>query len=696
MKLRALGRALDIADEDYAEFRALVRGMVEAGELALGPGRTLTLPQRGKQVVGVFRGNRRGFGFVAVEGRADMFVPRDGVNGALDGDTVAVRVVRARGAEPHAEVVRVVARSTRVWVGVLQQAGGGWIVQPRGRSVAPPVHVENPQAAGAGPGDLVIVAPHAHTLNDRRVRGVIQERLGPASEPRARIMAIVRQEGLPEQFSAEVLTEAESVAGQFDERAWQGRECLQPLNTITIDPADARDFDDAISVEELHNGVTRLGVHIADVAYFVAPQSALDAAARERGVSVYFPGMVLPMLPPALSSGVCSLQPGKARLTKSVFIDYDVSGRVLATRFANSVIRSRARLTYEEASAALENGPHACDAPTVELLRRAERLARRIRRRRLKQGMIVLSLPEVDLRLDANGRVIDAQPADASFSHTLIEMFMVETNEAVCAALTRADLEHIRRIHPKPEPETPKPLLRLLSTLGLPAQKSLTRAAIRATLDAVAGKAAERVVSYSLLRSLPQAHYGVERDGHFALASEQYAHFTSPIRRYPDLVAHRQLDLLMRAGKDVETDLAGLARHCSVAERRSLDAERQARQALLAQFMSTKISQAFDGLVTGVAPYGVFVQIWPHLAEGLVRVSELGAAHWRFDEAYGQLIEPAGRAISVGDPLRVILVAVDETTDELNFVPASASVGRVARKAKLPHRNRAKSLRKKK
>lgn len=700
MKLRALGRALDIADEDYADFRALVRDMLEAGELALGPGRSLVLPQRGSQVVGVFRGNRRGFGFVESQGRPDLFVPRDHVNGALDGDTVAVRVVRRRGAEPYAEVTRVVARATTAWVGELERIGGVWLVRPRGKSASPPAHIDDPTACGAQLGDLVVVAPLAHTLGERRIRGVIRERLGPASDPKARVLAVVRVHGLPDHFPAEVIKEAEDSAQLFDDRAFRGREDLRDLQTITIDPPDARDFDDAISVEELGDGVTRLGVHIADVAHFVSPDGALDNVARQRGVSVYFPGLVLPMLPQALSNGVCSLQPGVPRLTKSVFIDYDSTARVVATRFANSVIRSRARLTYEQASAALEGKAGGLDEGTRDLLERASRLAKRIRRRRLKNGMIVLSLPEIELRFGADGRVVDAQPADTSFSHTLIEMFMVEANEAVCRALTAADLPHLRRVHPAPEPEAPKPLTRLVSTLGLPSLGKLSRATIRSTLEAAAGMHSERIVSYALLRSLPQAHYSPEREGHFALASEHYAHFTSPIRRYPDLIAHRALDVLIQggAGRNEEDtdDLNEFGRRLSIAERRALDAEREARQSLLLQFMKSKLGQTFPALVVSVAPFGVFVQIWPHLAEGLIRVSDMGPTRWRFDENEGTLIDPSGAIVSAGDEFKVKLVSVDDVFEEMNFAPANDRIGRRQASAPTKQTLKRKSLRKKK
>ncbi|MEW6251325.1 MAG: RNB domain-containing ribonuclease, partial [Planctomycetota bacterium] len=551
LKLRALARELDIADRDYTSFRATVRQALQNGVLVLGAGRTLRLPAR-QELIGVFRANRRGFGFVELpEGQA-YFVSRARLGGARDGDTVGIRRLRQRGGEPNreAEVVRIIERAPLRWVGVLEQHRYGWTVQPQGRNPLPLVTIENPGAEGSQVGDLVVVEPREESLFTRVVRGRIVERLGDPADARARVIGVIRRNGLREQFPPRVLHAAQHAAARFDPAELSGRADLRDLLTVTIDPPDAQDFDDAISVEQLPGGRTRLGVHIADVAHFVPAGGPVDLEARERGNSAYFPGHVVPMLPPILSNDACSLRPGETRLTKSVFITYDEAAQVLETRFAASAIRSAARLNYVEVSAALAGRPTDIPAGVMPLLRQAEELARRIRRRRLRSGMLVLTIPEVEVRLDANGRVVDAGVAERSFPHTIIEMFMVEANEAASRALREAGFEHLRRIHPPPEPEQAEALAQLAPLLGHRPPNVLTRETINRLLDDVRGRPEEPAVNMVLLRSLAQAAYSPANIGHFALASADYCHFTSPIRRYPDLAVHRLLELALPGSQD--------------------------------------------------------------------------------------------------------------------------------------------------
>ncbi|RMF84208.1 MAG: RNB domain-containing ribonuclease [Planctomycetota bacterium] len=356
LKARALAREIGVPNDAYAEYRALVRDMLEEGALVLGPGRTLRLPETADTFRGVFRANRRGFGFIECPGRPDVFVPRHATGNALDGDTVEARQLRGRRRDdaPRAQIVRVVERAPTNWVGVLERLGPHWIVRPHGKAPAPVVHIADPTAKGARPGELVVVEPIDTRLNARSVRGVIVERLGPPTKTRVKTTAVARRFGLPTEFSEEVRTAAHACVAAFDPKDRRGREDLTNLLTITIDPPDARDFDDAISIAPREGGLVELGVHIADVSAFVRPGSPLDEEARRRGNSTYFPGHVVPMLPEVLSNGLCSLQPGEPRLTKSAFIVYDRQANVVDTRLANSVIRSRARLTYDEVTSFLE------------------------------------------------------------------------------------------------------------------------------------------------------------------------------------------------------------------------------------------------------------------------------------------------------------------------------------------------------
>ncbi len=637
--------------------------------------------QAARQVVGIFRATRHGYGFLECPGQPDLYVHKLRTGGALEGDTVAARVIRKRGlAGARAEIVRIVKRAPLQWVGILEHAGRAWIVRPHGKVPLPAVRIDDPTAKGARAGDLVVVEPLERTLDLPIVRGVIIERLGDPSDARIRILGIIRRYALPDVFPAEVRHAVRLAAAAFDPDDRTGRTDLRSLLTITIDPAEARDFDDAISLENLGDGRVRLGVHIADVCAFVPEGAPIDTEARTRGTSVYFPGFVVPMLPEVLSNGLCSLQPGEDRYTKTAFITYDREASVVATEFANTVIRSAARLTYEQATAALEGRPGRLDPRVRTLLKQCETLALAIRRRRLKRGMLVLSLPEVDIRLDEHGNVADAGPADTSFSHTLIEMFMVEANEAVSRELTQAGLTHLRRIHAPPEPDAGGNLAYLAPLLRHPPPSTLNRDTIRALLDVARGRPEEPAVNYILLRSLSQACYSPTDEGHFALASDDYCHFTSPIRRYPDLTIHRLLDLVIRriprkvraAILATDDEVAQLGRDMSSAERRAQQAERDADSALLLMLMKNKVGATFDAIITGIISLGAFVQIRPYMAEGLLRVADFGPDDWEFDRDAGLFIgRRTRRLVHIGQTLRVQVAAVDEARQELVLVPAA-------------------------
>lgn len=657
--------------------------MLESGELILGRGRTIQLPELGDFVVGVYRPARGGFGFLQIPNRADLFVPAKFGLDALDGDTVRARVLRPgrRGGQPSAEIVRIVERAPLRWVGRLEHDGARWSVQPRAHAPLPRVVIDESSLGRAREGDLLIVEPLAREFHRSSVRGLVRENLGPADGVAACVAGVLHKYGLSREFSAEALREAESAAERFEAAPPEDRLDLRQERIVTIDPVDARDFDDAISIERLDGGGFELGVHVADVAYFVPVGGALDLEAARRGTSVYFPKHVVPMLPETLSAGVCSLQPGVDRLARSVFIAYDAAGLRRGARFANSVIRSTARLTYEEASAAIDDDRSPMPAAILELLRDADTLARRIQARRLSAGMISLALPEVDLRVDDAGRVVDAAPADDSYSHTIIEMFMIEANEAVSERLHRAEIAHARRIHPQPEPASVEKVLPVLRSMNIQVGDELSRGEIRRVLEQVRGKPAERVVSYLLLRCMPQAYYGPDHVAHFALASEHYTHFTSPIRRYPDLLVHRLLDRLIRSPRgtvkesrdEVGEAVAALETQCaaaSQAERTAQEAEREARQYLLMGLMRTKLGQSFDAVVSGMNSRGVYVQIAHFLADAFIPASSLGGLEWLFDREMTRLIAPtAGRVVSLGMPTRVTIDAIDESRIEIVASP---------------------------
>jgi ribonuclease R len=682
MKTRALARVLEINESDYTDFRRFVRQLVKDGVLILGPRRSLLVPDASGQdeLVGTFRATDRGFGFVEVPGQKDIYIPLHLKANAREGDRVAVRAKPSRDPErgDRGEVLRIIERATLRWVGVLERSGRQWFVEPRGKG-QPTVQIDDPTAKSAQPGDLVIIEPLEATLQQRVPRGVIVERLGDTSESLAIIKALIHQHAIPDAFSPEVSSAAQQAAADFDPNQDPQRRDIRDLLTITIDPFDARDFDDAITIENLREGRIRLGVHIADVAHFVRPGTPLDEAAYERGNSVYFPQHVVPMLPEVLSNGVCSLQPGVDRFAKSAWITLDRDAQVLETQFSNSLMRSNARLTYEQVRDALDEGlTEEIEPEVLGLLKAAETLAKRIQKRRKTAGMLVLNLPEVELEFDNRRRVMGSHPADQSFSHTIIEMFMVEANEAVCRLFAQRKISHLRRIHPPPDPNDAGLLMQLRPLIGRSLPDELTRESMHALLKTVRGKPEEAAVSLTLLRSLSQATYSPELEGHFALASEHYCHFTSPIRRYPDLVIHRLLDAYLReqdtdealSEADDPRDLALVGRHCSSTERRAQQAERDAQQALLLNFLRDHIGERFSGTVTNVTSFGAFVQIEPILAEGLVRVGDFGPDVWEFEREYACFYGMHHRQlVCIGMRVEVEIQEVNPLAGELTLVP---------------------------
>jgi len=688
---RQLARQLGVAEEAYGSFRQAIKILRDSGRVVLGARNALTLPEMSARVVGTFRANPRGFGFVVPEtpnAHGDLYVPEGESAGAMTGDTVVARVLKRgkRGGEMlyHGRVVEIVRRGASRLVGTLQQSEDAWFVLPDGNAVTEPVVIGD-VGPGARPGQKVVAEITSYPSPGKLARGVIVENIGAAGQIEAETLAVIRAHGLPDTFDGAVLAEARRAAEAFDPAAADGREDLTGLTVVTIDPPDARDFDDAVSVQADGGGFV-LGVHIADVSHFVAAGKAVDTEARLRGNSVYFPRKVLPMLPEVLSNGVCSLQEGQRRFCKSAFIRYDAAGEVVGARLAETVIRSARRLTYTEAQAIIDGKSGGYERAVVELLKRMDDLARRIDRRRRKQGMIQLDLPAVELVLDEQGKLADAVPEDDSYTHTIIEMFMVEANEAVARALAAGNVDFLRRIHPEPDRPAGRQLVSFLRVCGHKLPRDLSRADIQRLLEAVKGKPESYAVNLAVLKSFEQAEYSPMRVGHFALASDNYCHFTSPIRRYPDLTVHRlfaDLARKRRPGAPDVAELVALGSHCSTTERRAEAAEEELRTVLLLQFLAGKVGESFDGVVTGVTNFGLFVQLPRYVIEGLIRMADLGDDWWEVSTQAGEIRgERSGRRFRIGDPLKVRIASVDPARRQLNLLPDREPSARPQRRRK--------------
>ncbi len=680
--------AVGIGAEEQGDFHSACRALMRLGRIVLGASHGLLLPVIPGKITGTFRSNLRGFGFVIPDlpsAHGDLYIPKGGSGGALTGDVVLAEVRCRKGGGgrrlQEGRVVSVLARGQNRFVGELHRQDGSWLVIPDGNTIHVPIVLDDAGAKGAHQGDQVVVELWQYPTDRIEARGVIVKVLGKRGEPDVETRSIVEQFGLPGEFPESVVAAAKRVAvGKEPRRRVAGREDLRKLTILTIDPKDARDFDDAISIAEIGEGRTELGVHIADVAHYVRAGEALDQEAKRRGNSIYLPRHVIPMLPELLSNGLCSLQEGQSRLTKSVFLTYNEVGEVLTARFANSVIRSSKRLTYEQAQKALDGKPGRLSAKVMTVLRAAELLARRIRSRRLREGMLVLDMAEVELLFDDQGRVTDVGPEGTEFTHTLIEMFMVEANEAIARALTEKNVPLLRRIHEGRAALSDGTLHRFLRVLGHQLPSRPSRHDLQKLLDSVHGQSDAFAVNLAVLRAMQQAEYSPRKTGHFALASEHYCHFTSPIRRYPDLAVHRLFERWLvgarRHGKDAdpsEEELVALGSHCSAQERRAEAAERELKLVFILQLLRSRVGEEFAGAVTGVANVGAFVQLDKYRVDGLLRLENLPDDWWEVDSKHGTIVgERSGRRITIGARLRVRISRVHLPTRQLEVTLAEA------------------------
>jgi ribonuclease R len=635
---------------------------------------------RDEGVIGVFKRAAGGYGFVrpldapAGDRSADIHISAHAALDAATGDTVRVRLAGARDARrpgPAGEIIEVVERKTTRFVGsYFEAAGSGW-VQVDGTGFARPVAVGDPGAKGGRDKDKVVVEMVRFPTNVRDGEGVIVEVLGAAGAPGVDTQTVIHEFALPGPFPDAVSADARRQAELFTEAIEGDRRDLTERTIITIDPIDARDFDDAISLERIERGHWVLGVHIADVSYFVREGSALDQEALLRGTSVYLPDRVIPMLPEIVSNNLASLQPGRVRYARTCWMEFTADGVPIHAEVERSAIKSVRRFAYEEVDVFLADPATRAVEMTDDvrsLLGRMRDLSRILRARRTARGALELSMPEVKIDLDRDGRVAGAHVVENTESHKIIEEFMLSANEAVAEMLAKATAPFLRRIHPAPDLRKLRQLTEFVTELGFEVDSLESRFELQRLLGLVAGRAEEHAVNYAVLRSLTRAAYGPQEDGHFALASECYCHFTSPIRRYPDLTVHRALDLLARGKRPPAEGLPQLGEQCSQLERRAEAAERELVKLKLLNFLATRIGLEMEAVVTGVEPFGLFVQGIELPAEGLVALDSLPDDTYRYDRASHTLSgRRPGHSFRLGDRVRVMVAKVDVDRRTLDF-----------------------------
>ena len=711
LSFRELAKALHVREPEEDALRERLDALERKGEIARVRGEKYSAIEHTNLVAGRISVRPEGFGFVLAEEGEDLFVPRVGMHGALDGDTVLAREERTRGgsrrdpARRSGAVVKVLERARERVVGRFETREGRPCVAPYDPKIDALIRIAEGKTHRAREGEIVEGRLTSFPDARRVAHGVVEERLGFLGEPGVDIEIVLRSHGLPPRFPQPVVAESERFPEEVRTEDLLGRQDFREHRVVTIDGETAKDFDDAVEVERTPSGF-RLGVHIADVSHYVSEGSALDDEARSRGTSVYFPGRVLPMLPERLSNGLCSLNPRVDRLVLSAILELDAKGRVFSASFNKGVIRSAHRMTYTEVARLLESEPTSQDAHRygafLQDFRTMAELATLLRRRRESRGSIDFDLPDADVVLDDAGLVVGIVPESRNVAHRLIEEFMLAANEAVAKKLLFAKQPAIYRVHDRPDPDRLVDLREVLESFGYELKGDLEEippSEFQRLLREIEGKPEERLLSDLLLRAQRKALYSEECRGHYALAAPYYCHFTSPIRRYPDLVVHRQLSGLLEAGRPVAAKdfeavnerFREVAAHCSERERRAEQAERESLLWKKIVFMKDKVGREFDATVTGVAAFGVFVTLADFFVEGLVPISALGNDFFVYEEKHHRLRgRSSGKAFRLGDSLRVRLVSIDEVRRRLNFqlaeaAPASstrqpAAFGRVARK----------------
>jgi len=689
-----IARALGLQGRDRVEVRKTLHELEHAGEIVRIRKNRYVLPSEADLVTGKLSIHQAGYGFLVPEkaGEPDIFIAAENTGTAMNGDRVVARIsrdvpprrakVRAGQAAQHrseGRVIRILERARDTIVGTLQQSRNFYYVVPDDPRLVHDVYVQVPSRAKLPKtptrDDKVVVRLEAWESRHVNPEGEIIEVLGAATAPGIDMLSIVRKYDLPTAFPKSVLDEANRIPQSVEQKLIQGREDLRDQFIVTIDPDDARDFDDAINVEKIDNtGGWRLGVHIADVSAYVTPDSALDREARRRGNSVYLPDRVIPMLPERLSNGVCSLNPDVDRLTHSVLIEFDKNGRAKNAGFARSVIRSAKRLTYKEAYAILQakrNG---------ELSRRlhtAWELASLLRRKRFEQGSLDLDFPEVKVHVDADGKPTRLERVENDQSHQLIEEFMLAANEAVARELRHRSIATIYRVHEDPDPEKLGEYREFILSFGHKVGDLSHRKEVQRFLASISGTPEEQALKIGLLKSLKRARYAAQPLGHYGLAKANYLHFTSPIRRYADLVVHRTLaerNLLRRSKIDIG-QIESLADHISDTERNAAEAEIESVRLKKLQFFEQQLKerdpQVFRAAIMDVRNYGLVVELPDALVTGVVHVSTLSDDFYRFDAAQRRLLgRRTNRRFSVGDEIRVFVARVDTFKRQIDFAIA--------------------------
>lgn len=692
-------REMRVSKRDRGIFRTLLRELVQEGKLVRIKNNRYGLPDKDNLISGRLQAHPDGYGFVIPEKPegGDLFIARPYMLGAMHGDTVIARLQKSEASrssrgQPRREgrIIRILARKMTHVIGRFewsQKNRVGVVVSTNNRNRYP-LLIPADQVMHAQEGDLVSAEILRYPTIHHNPEGRIVHVIGPADDPKIDGQMVMAEFSLPMRFPGDVESEARSVPDRVLPSITKSRRDLRPLTTVTIDGENARDFDDAVSIEPLRGSEVRLWVHIADVSHYVLWNSRMDLEARKRATSVYFPDQVIPMLPERLSNGICSLNPEEDRLAMTVEMKFDARGNRTDYDIYESTIRSNGRLTYTEVSEVLENPKNAASKTAggfVEDLRRMKELSQRIRAIRFEEGSIDFDLPEPEIILDIQGNPLDIIVEERNVAHQIIEEFMIAANRAVAEFTEEDGTPSLYRVHEPPDDEKIKDLAVFVSNFGysLKGQRGgkkgtrfMDSKALQELLASVKDRPEEKLINHVVLRSMKQARYAVEPLGHFGLAAAHYSHFTSPIRRYPDLMVHRFIKQTKkkkpdadRAVSELSDHLPEIARISSEGERLAMEAEREIVALKKVRFMEDKVNEEFFGFITGVTPFGFFVELEKYFVEGLVHIASIQGDYYIFLEKEHCLVGRAKkRRFRIADRVRIRIERVDLQRRKIDFL----------------------------
>jgi ribonuclease R len=706
--IRELLQLLKVPREERVSFKRQMKSLVSSGDLIQIRGQRFGLPEKMDLYVGRLQTHPGGYGFVTPErpldGGGDIYISAPHLNEAMHGDRVVARIERIKeGGRFEGRVIRILERSNTWLVGRYDrdEAGMGFVA-PFDRRVLMDIFVPPGQEGGASPGEMVMLELTRWPTSTRGAIGRVAEVLGDVDAPGVDTEIIIRKYGIPDAHSPDAVAEAVRLGESVAERDIRGRSDFRGVPTVTIDGEHARDFDDAITIDKLPNGHYWLGVHIADVSHYVHDGGALDSEAYERGTSVYFPERAVHMFPSELATGLCSLNPHVDRLVQSCFMEVNRRGEVVRYEFHDGVINSDERMTYTAVNAILtDRDPElmARYAPLVPMFERMRELFQILNDARRRRGSVDFDLNEAQVIISEGGEVEAIIALQRNVAHRLIEEFMLLANETVASYLEAQEAPTLYRIHEEPDPLKVAKFEEFIAGFGYSLGAPLTALRPRhfqRLIERVQGKPEEKPIAFLMLRTMQKARYAPENTGHFGLAASSYTHFTSPIRRYPDLIVHRALRAA-RQGLFTEEvrdewseDLPEMGRHTSEMERRADDAERELLQWKKVKFMADKVGDEFEGYVTGVAAFGLFIELVEHYVEGLVHVSTMADDYYRFVESAHMLRgENTQKAYRLGDKVKVQVVRVNMEVRQIDLGLVDI-LERVREGERGPRRTRAK------